>query len=180
MRDRQFPCIDPFLRGGLLGQVRNFRGRLPDCYLVLVIPIGLDPMVRTSVNALMRPVPSSALRFRSCLKTRGSSGHALWQRIGTSTVSCDLATMGWGSIKENTYLCADACMLSFVKIRGRRIMCSVKAAVPDQSPLVDACSGILEEVVHQNLVGLEIYDIPYPARPTSSNSRPLLSYNVLE
>lgn len=71
-------------------------------------------------------------------------------------------------------------MLGFVKNWCGCVLCSVRATPHDQSPLAGTRSGVLEEVVQQDLQSVRIYGIPRPAKHTSLNSRPLLSYNVLE
>jgi len=71
-------------------------------------------------------------------------------------------------------------MLGLIEIRCRNVGRSVRNAHHHQSPLVGVCSGVIEEVVQQDLDSVKVYDIFCPTQPTSLNSRPLLSYNVLE
>ena len=71
-------------------------------------------------------------------------------------------------------------MLGLIEIRCGDVGRSVRNAHHHQSPLVGVCSGVIEEVVQQDLDSVKVYDIPCPTQPTSLNSRPLLSYSVLE
>ena len=60
------------------------------------------------------------------------------------------------------------------------------AGVPSEPPLITSRHWLtfavesLKKLYNKTYIALKICDIPYWAGPTSLNSRPLLSYNVLE